>query len=112
MALRATTQVDALGTHDETGQFDLILVDECDWEDETEHLRLLQAKLNSYVQFVESGQAVRVYPDAVGRAPRIKIHFRYQITASAQRFLSQATGVLMRAGISLAYQIHESGSLV
>ena len=42
----------------------LMIADHLDWENELQHLTLLQDKINAYVSFIESGQIYSVYPDA------------------------------------------------
>lgn len=42
----------------------LMIADHLDWENELQHLSLLQDKINAYVSFIESGKIYSVYPDA------------------------------------------------
>lgn len=108
MALAATSQIDALGIHDETGDLDVILIDERDWLDESAHLELLQAKLNSYLRFLESGEVFETRPEAVGRPIRIRIHFKEQPTTRAGHFLKKAARAIAEAGFDLSYRVHPS----
>lgn len=47
--------------------------------DDTEHISLLQAKLNSYLRFVESGEIYQSYPNAEGRQILIDIVGKYSL---------------------------------
>ena len=44
----------------------LTISDHLDWEDEGEHLVLLQDKLNHYLEFIESGQLAEAKPSCAG----------------------------------------------
>ncbi|MDR6534474.1 DUF6572 domain-containing protein [Variovorax soli] len=66
MTVENTSIVDAVGTDTETGEVRLSIIDHLPWD--TEHLRLLQDKINVYLGFIESGEIYVSYPSAkVGR---------------------------------------------
>src|ERR1700681_2135590 len=67
MSLDNLEVVDAVGTEKDGGTIVLTIFDAWDWDDRREHLLALQAKLNSYFAFVESGQIYEAYPSAAGR---------------------------------------------
>ncbi|WP_370590617.1 DUF6572 domain-containing protein, partial [Xylophilus sp. ASV27] len=54
MNVENTTIVDAVGTDKETDEVRLSIFDHLPWD--TEHLRLLQDKINVYLGFIESGE--------------------------------------------------------
>ena len=62
MTLDNLEVVDAVGTERDGGTIVLTLFDAWDWDDQRQHLLALQAKLNAYFGFVESGQIDGVYP--------------------------------------------------
>lgn len=67
MAIDNPDQVDAVGIETNSDFAVLTILDSWDWQDERKHLLALQAKLNAYFSFVESGQLWESYPDAAGR---------------------------------------------
>jgi hypothetical protein len=68
MAIEKTDVVDAVGIEKATGNIVLTITDSLDWESaETEHIQMLQDKLNAYLRFIESGELLETYPDAVDR---------------------------------------------
>ena len=53
----------------------LLLTDHLDWEEEYEHLLMLQDKINSYLAFCESGQYKEVYKNCEAECVVFEIHF-------------------------------------
>ncbi|MGO8134287.1 DUF6572 domain-containing protein, partial [Rhizobium ruizarguesonis] len=57
MALDETNVIDAIGVDKATGELVLTITDHLEWKgSDSEHLLLLQEKLNTYLGFVESGE--------------------------------------------------------
>lgn len=65
MALDKTHVVDAAGVEKDTGCVVLTIADDWSWDDQKKHLLALQEKLNAYFNFIESGEMLESYPDAV-----------------------------------------------
>lgn len=57
-------KIDGIGKSKTENKVALMIADHLDWENELEHLTLLQEKLNAYISFIESGQVYSVYPEA------------------------------------------------
>lgn len=100
MALENTTEVDAVGTDSASGVVVLTLFDSWDWTDSSAHLIALQAKLNAYFGFVESGQLEESYPEAQGRPRRLEIIAKHPIPPEAQRLVDQAA-IISLDGLSM-----------
>lgn len=109
MAIEQTNVVDAAGLDRETGEAVLTLIDALAWEDASAHLRLLQAKLETYLAFVESGEVFESYPAARGRAVRIDAIFRYAPTGDAAELLQRAKEVGAGLAVSLTWQVRAGG---
>ena len=62
MRLSNSNAVDFLGLEKATGHIVLTLVDDCDWNDELQHLVLLQAKLNRYLDFSKAVRSTKKQP--------------------------------------------------
>jgi hypothetical protein len=61
-------KIDFVTGEQKTGDMILTISDHLDWdEDEGEHLLVLQNKLNTYLEFIESGQIYAKVPQAVGK---------------------------------------------
>ena len=81
MSLDQPNKVDAIGLDNETDQTVLTIADSWDWNNEPKHLIALQAKLNAYLEFIESGQVWDEYPTAKGKNLRIDVVFRFPALA-------------------------------
>ncbi|MBK8477097.1 MAG: hypothetical protein IPL39_12605 [Opitutaceae bacterium] len=101
--------VDAIGTERATGDVDLTIADQRDWSDVVAHLRALQEKINSYLDFLESGDVFREYPAAKEKKMKILIIFRYPPPAGdAFVFLARAEEFVRERGFGLAYRVSET----
>jgi len=105
MTIEQTKVVDAIGVEIQTGRVVLTIADHLPWSDEAGHLALLQAKLNSYLAFLESGEVFESYPDSKGRQFRIDVVFQHKPGAAADRFLSDARDAVTHAGFALSWRI-------
>lgn len=87
MSILETDKIDAMGiSRDEKGLM-LMLADHLDWTDETEHLTLLQDKINAYLGFIESNQYSDTYPDIVFEYYIIDIKFKYEVPDNCLKFI-------------------------
>lgn len=105
MSLEKTYNVDAIGIETETNNVVLTLTDSWDWRDEVGHLIALQAKLNRYLEFIESGQLCEEYPAAEGRQVKVNIIFRFAPPASAVEFISIATSVAADISVLMQFDV-------
>ena len=101
MTVEQTKIIDTIGIDKVSGNVVLSIIDSLDWEEEDKHLLLLQAKINSYLSFVESGEMLESYFRAGTRPKVIKISFLYEPPDSAQEFLRTAKTILEEAGFGL-----------
>ncbi|WP_420843048.1 DUF6572 domain-containing protein [Geothrix alkalitolerans] len=84
----------------------LVIADHLDWTLEDEHLLALQAKLNAYLAFVESGQLSREYPGTGGNLVRIEVAFLHEPSQQAkENFLPKAAQIIEKAGLSFSWQV-------
>ncbi|WP_427309543.1 DUF6572 domain-containing protein [Cupriavidus sp. H39] len=64
ITVQSGSTIDAIGVDRQTGAVHLNIVDSLPWD--TAHLQLLQAKINTYLGFIESGEVYSCYPEAKG----------------------------------------------
>ena len=67
--------VDGIGLADNE-TMKMLITDHLDWQDEYQHLLMLQEKINSYIGFCESGQYQDVYADTSIKHIIFEIHFK------------------------------------
>jgi len=81
-------KIDGIGKSMGENKLALMIADHLDWEDELQHLALLQDKINAYVSFIESGQIYSVYPDAkLVDGFIIDLRFKYKPTENCNKLL-------------------------
>lgn len=101
MALQDTDTIDALGIETGTGLVVLTLADGWDWSNEGQHLLHLQAKLNTYFAFVESGQIWEKCGDAKGRQVVVDVVIRFPMSAAGAELLKRAGDVSASLGVKI-----------
>lgn len=102
MAVNEPSIVDAIGIDPQTANVMLAISDHLPWTD-PEHFSTLERKLAAYVDFVESGQLLESYPEAIGRAVGIQVIHQHEPTLEALSFLVAAREGLRERGIGLVF---------
>ena len=85
----------------------LFLSDHLEWNDEYEHLLILQNKINAYIAFCENEQFNQVYPNRIIKYAIFEIHFKYEPTVKAMDFLEQVQRQLNEIGITIECHMSE-----
>ena len=105
MSVEQLYVVDIISTDKESGAVILTISDHLDWSNTTTHQNTLQAKLNKYLAFVESGEILTRYPDARNRPVVINVAFKHKPDPEGWRFLARAKEVIESAGFSLRSEV-------
>src|SRR4051794_4939791 len=106
MSIEQTNVVDFVGVDSNTGYLILTVSDHLEWPaDASEHLLLLQDKLNSYLRFIESGEIFESHPKADGRPILIDVILKYPTTDQGVSFFQQVSKIIENAGISFRYRV-------
>ena len=85
----------------------LLLTDHLDWSDEYQHLMMLQDKINAYITFLEEKQYEEIYKEAEIIYGIIEIHFLYNLTDNAKKFLQVAQNQIAELGIKIQYCVSQ-----
>ena len=109
MALDEPNKIDAIGIENCTGLAILTIADAWDWREEQKHFVALQAKLNAYLNFIESGQIWESYPDAVGHKLAIDVVGRFPIPQPGIDFLERVSSACADLGVKIRYR-HYTGN--
>lgn len=86
--------VDGLAYDPDENVVVMLLADGLDWSDETEHLLLLQKKINAYAAFIEQRQYEKVYPGITPDHAVIQLMFAEPITENCWKFVQTAAAQL------------------
>jgi hypothetical protein len=93
--------IDLIGIDNETDKVILTISDHLDWKNEFLHLKLLQAKLNAYLKFIESGEIYESYLKAKNKAIVIQIVKKYSLTRKGEDFFRTTGEIVKNAGFEL-----------
>ncbi len=104
MSIEDTRVVDFVTIDPLSDEIVLSVSDHLPWNDEAEHLLLLEEKLNSYIAFFESGELAERYPESQNRRIRIEVVGQYELTPAAEQYFRQANEVLAAAGAPLRFR--------
>jgi hypothetical protein len=102
MSVSQPKTIDASGISKDDGRIILNIFDPLPFDGE-ERLRILQSKINDYLDFVDSGQVSETYPAAASNQIEIHVWFRFAPDPKALAFLSAAKVTLADAGLLFAY---------
>lgn len=105
MSVEEVDTVDAIGVEIESGKVVLTIADSLSWKDEARHELALQAKLNTYLSFIESGEILTSYPNAIGRQSVIDVVMRVEPSPRGRRFLSRVREVIEGVGIEFRTRV-------
>lgn len=98
-------KVDGIAKGSDLKSIRLLISDHLNWENEYEHLLALQEKINSYISFCESQQYNAIYKNYVVEYAVFEIHFKYEPTANAIKFLETVNKQLNELGIVIEVHV-------
>lgn len=101
MTIENALAVDAIGINKETGDVHLTISDHLPWG--RSHYVLLEAKVNAYLNFAESGEIYTTYPDARGRNLVVHLIAKYRPTPDAEMVFSQISEYLEARGLTFVH---------
>lgn len=105
MSITETKKIDIVAARPNSAVVKLMIADHLGWEDFETHARLLQEKVNTYIEFVESGQLTRMETPKIPQNPEIHIVLVLDGAPSrdAERFFSQIREFL--AGLDIQFGV-------
>jgi hypothetical protein len=110
MTVEDIDKVDRLAFNRKNGDVLLVISDHLDWdENEGEHLLALQGKLNTYLEFVESGQLYAKYPRAVGKKIIFYVVGKFPLSDEASKLYRLAGKAIQDYGYLLQFVHHKPG---
>lgn len=107
MSISETNKIDIVATRPDSAIVKLVITDHLAWDDLDAHARLLQDKVNTYLEFVESGQLRRLKTPQIPDVP--EVHFalalQYSPSREAEKFLSRLRDFLAGVGVTLDVEL-------
>ena len=104
VTIEQTDIIDGMGIDKSSGQVDLGISDHLDWDDIDYHITILEKKIGSYINFVQSGQMLDALPNAKGLPIRIMLVHQFDPTSSALKILVSVREQLEEIGIKFSYE--------
>jgi len=109
MAIDNAGVVDFISIDPSSDKVVLTIADHLEWDENTDdHKQLLKEKLNTYVEFIESGELLEKYPKAKGREVIVSVVGKYPLNEEAAAFYQQASSAIERMGAKLQFQLGAS----
>lgn len=105
MSIEQVDVVDFISISESHNEVVLTISDHLSWDEEYEHLLLLQEKINHYLSFIESGELLAVYPKSSGRHPVINIVGIIPLSPEARNFFEGVRSILTSNGIKLRFEL-------
>lgn len=105
MSVVETNKIDGIGTSKRRGELLLLITDHLGWENEYEHLVVLQNKINAYLDFIESKQYLEIYPDSQFKKIVIEINFKNKITKKCDDFLKVVSNQTRQFNIEIQVEV-------
>jgi hypothetical protein len=107
MSVESPNVIDVVGIERTTGRCVLTISDHLQWSQE--HLVALQAKLNGYLRYIESGEVYVSYPESKAREFVIEVALLYRPDEMASAFLERVRAIIASAGVGFRYKPLPSG---
>ncbi len=79
--------------------------DHLEWDENNEHLLLLQEKINLYLAAIENGSLYEQYPNAKNRNIEISITAKFSPSSDGKLFLKRVKETLSSAGYAFSFSV-------
>lgn len=109
MSIDQTDVVDFVTIEEQSGDVLLTISDHLFWgENDSEHMYLLQEKINTYLRFIESGEIFTKFPMTKGKNIAINVVGQFPLSEEAATFFDNAGVVIRQAGFALKFRLHHA----
>ncbi len=104
MTIEDINKVDFIGCEDNSETIILTISDHLDWGS-LEHLEKIQEKLNSYLNFIESGELYDSYPNSISKKIKINMVFKHQPDTDGINFLNKCSQLILTSGYQFNFEV-------
>jgi hypothetical protein len=111
MSVSQPNVIDRVELEKDTGHILLTVVDDLNWVDEDAHIAELQAKLNTYLAFIESGDIFARLREKLGHTVphtspiKIYVRARHPISELGKQFFAYAQSAFAEAKVALFFKL-------
>lgn len=85
----------------------LSISDHLDWDNEQLHSTMLQDKIFAYLEFMESGQMLEIYPDSKDKLQGIMVHLKFAPTEFGSDVLQNIKDFFDSKSLEFGWEIVE-----
>ncbi|MBU8882043.1 hypothetical protein KSK37_02995 [Kaistella sp. DKR-2] len=103
MSVEQIDKIDFISTSP-NGSVKLTISDHLIWDEENEHVLLLQDKINSYLNFVDSGQIFEEYPNSKNKNIAIGLIMKFEPNEYALNFLQKCKSIIKELNIEFNWK--------
>lgn len=104
MSITDADTIDIVSFDRTSGDLVLTVSDHLDWGQTQEHLEILEAKLNTYLEYLESAESEPLRERARGRAVVIRVVGRVPLNQEAREYFAAVAEQLSREGLVLRHE--------
>lgn len=110
MSIIETEKIDIIASRPDSPIVKLVITDHLTWNDLDIHTQLIQDKINTYLEFVESGQLRRLQIPRIPESPEIHIALvvQYPPSQEAELFLARVREFLARVSVYFEIELRKS----
>ena len=105
MTVTDSKTIDLIGVERSSGKVILSIVDHLEW-DSDDHLFVLQDKLNTYIEFIESGEIYDSCPQAKDKTVGIELVVCNSPNQEGILFLQRVKAIIERRGYEFRIEKH------
>jgi len=107
MTIEQTKNIDIVALNEKIGIVYLTIADNIAWGDQEVKLLQLQNKINTYLEFIESGEMFQLYPKSRYLNPMISLISQHPPQEKDITFLNRVTAIIEEAGYSFEWKVFE-----
>ncbi len=106
MTIEQSGIIDILLTSADQKTAHLIISDHLEWSaKQSDHLLLLQNKINEYLNFIEAGTLLEARPDLQGMELAIEVVGKYMPDLEGKKFFNHVVKILDAAGYMFSFRL-------
>ena len=111
MSIDQKKVIDSINTNKDSTEVLLTLTDHLDWDSSiNEHIFKLQEKIKSYLDFIEEGELVELYPALKGKPITINVISKYPLpeNETVKDFFSYASNMVTDSGFKFKFSVFQT----
>ena len=100
-----TQEIDIISANAEEGKVYLTITDTMTWDSKKEKLLLLQDKINTYMNFIQSGKLVELHPQTKSLKPVVALATSEQPDSQGLAFLEQVKQLMDKVDVEFKWKL-------